>query len=1348
MKKKLLNCCKAILLTYLLATCINSLKAQCNKPPAFSYNSPVFFVKGNAISSLLPTANYSYSSIGTGFNIDDGIAVDGAGNIYVADTYNNLVKKMDPNGNNIKTLGSGFSFPTGIALDASGNIYVVNSGNSKINKMDSSGNNQVTLGSGFTNPTGIALDASGNIYVADRGNNAIKRMDAAGNNITTLGTGFNGPWGVTLDASGNIYVSDRGNQLIKKMDASGNNITTLGSGFIQPRNIAIDAFGDIYVADYNNNGVIMKIAPDGTTVTAVAGGFWNPASVALNKKGYLFIADAGLSKVMKMYVGDPAGSYSINPSLPAGLNFNTTTGVISGTPVVVSSLSAYTITAHSGACDTTFTVKIAVTLVPCTNNTATVTVKGCGSFSWHGHIYTKDTTATFDTLNVGGCDSLTTLNLSFTIPPTAFNYNIPASYNAGTSISSASPVLSPTYISLGTGFNIDDGIAVDGAGNIYVADTYNNLVKKMDPNGNNIKTLGSGFSFPTGIALDASGNIYVVNSGNSKINKMDSSGNNQVTLGSGFTNPTGIALDASGNIYVADRGNNAIKRMDAAGNNITTLGTGFNGPWGVTLDASGNIYVSDRGNQLIKKMDASGNNITTLGSGFIQPRNIAIDAFGDIYVADYNNNGVIMKIAPDGTTVTAVAGGFWNPASVALNKTGYLFIADAGLSKVMKMYVGDPVSNYSIYPPLPAGLNFNTTTGVISGTPAAGSSLTAYTITAHSGGCDTTTSINVAVLCTNSTYSTTKINSCGNYTWNNKIFTKSGSYTDTLKAANSVGCDSIATLNLTINPPPTVYTLSGGGSYCAGGVGVPVALSGSQTSVHYAVFINGILSPDSIQGLGIPLSGTLQTPGVYTLKATDTVTGCIANMNGSVTVILNQPTVSVTTINNCDIYIWHNKTFTTSGVYHDTLKAANSNGCDSITTLNLTINPSVSGNIITPLLKSIPTVTATLRGKNSIYNIYSDNYKFSCTNSGTNDTINLSKNNDVNKTNGVTTLDVALVQSHILAKNILNSPYKIIAADVTGDGKVTALDIVYIKRLILGIDTTFTNSTTKQQRLWDFVDSSYKFMDSTNPFPYKDSISYIGLNTSKTNQTFIGCKLGDVNWDWNQSIARPEINNNSAVELSYNPVNANNEKTIRIPVRVKNFRDMLGIQYTISFNPAVLKWIGIGNSILNFEMGTNHAGEGKISFLWVDAKNEIKTLDDGTVIFDLVFEKTGDCINEQLDIDGSVTSVIAYDKDYQSHNVVFKQSAINSLDTKETWTVSPNPAKDGVIHIQMNLKNNKTLVFRLSDNTGKLILVKHVETVKGNNNFTLNEGNIPAGTYYLQVIGVDGIKEVKQIMVN
>ena len=133
---------------------------------------------------------------------------------------------------------------------------------------------------------------------------------------------------------------------------------------------------------------------------------------------------------------------------------------------------------------------------------------------------------------------------------------------------------------------------------------------------------------------------------------------------------------------------------------------------------------------------------------------------------------------------------------------------------------------------------------------------------------------------------------------------------------------------------------------------------------------------------------------------------------------------------------------------------------------------------------------------------------------------------------------------------------------------------------------------------------------------------------------------------------------------------------------------------------------------------------------------------------ELVFNRTGNCSNEQLDLNSSITAIAAYDKDYNLHGVIMNPSFINSTDiVNETWTVAPNPTTDGVIHIKMNLKNSKSLVFRLSDITGRVLLVKQVEGIKGINNITLKEGNIPTGTYYLQSIGVEG-EEVKKIMVN
>jgi len=198
--------------------------------------------------------------------------------------------------------------------------------------------------------------------------------------------------------------------------------------------------------------------------------------------------------------------------------------------------------------------------------------------------------------------------------------------------------------------------------------------------------------------------------------------------------------------------------------------------------------------------------------------------------------------------------------------------------------------------------------------------------------------------------------------------------------------------------------------------------------------------------------------------------------------------------------------------YNATNKATGLIGAVKVTT-TWSDGFSVVGKCITPNGTSIKDATISATGATAAVNTDTTGtftYKLQTGNY----TLKATREHDINKTNGVTSLDLALIQSHILGKATLNSPYKVIAADVNGDGKVTALDIVYMKRLILGLDTTFNNPSTNQKRLWVFIDSSSNVTSLPSPFVIKDSINITNLNANKTNQTFYGIKLGDVNWDW------------------------------------------------------------------------------------------------------------------------------------------------------------------------------------------------------------------------------------------
>lgn len=596
--------------------------------------------------------------------------------------------------------------PTGLINDASGNIFFINgnairkfniatgivttiAGSSEAGHTGDGGN---ALSATLSAPSAIVMDAGYSVlYVAEQGNNCIRKIVLANNVITTIagnGTaGFSGdggqavaamlnnPSGLALDASNNLYIADKGNQRIRAIAAATGVISTIAgdgtAGFAgdgapainaklnNPTGIAIDGSGNIYIADRSNNrvrkiagnGNIATVAGNGTSTysgdggAATAAGIRNPNNIVLDASApsAFFISDFN-SRIRKVDIA------SGNISTYAGTGIRGFAG--DGGPSLNAVLS---FNATGG---------IANTL----------------SLDAGGNLFFADATNRIRKINVANTE----------ISTLAGNNN----YSGDGAAAINAQIKNP------------GGVAIDNAGNIFIADFGNHRVRKITKATGNIETYAG-----TGVA--------------------GYTGDNDVATNATLRNPISLAIDNDGNLLIADQGNNVIRSIDPVSKIITTIaGTGVAGfsgdngdaksaqlyfPAAITLDENNNLFIADLINYRIRKVNNATGVITTIAgngtSGYSGDNGPGTSAKistvtglayynGNVYVADQVNNTVrmidaanfIYTYAGDGSSGYGGDGGdavnaqLSSPSGLAVDADGNLYIADADNDVIRKVF--------------------------------------------------------------------------------------------------------------------------------------------------------------------------------------------------------------------------------------------------------------------------------------------------------------------------------------------------------------------------------------------------------------------------------------------------------------------------------------------------------------------------------------------------------------------------------------------------------------------------------------------------------------------------------------
>jgi sugar lactone lactonase YvrE len=602
-------------------------------------------------------------------NVPQTIAADRAGNVFFA--YQNTVLRLDAttgiltlfagngtagySGDNGPAASAQLNSPTGLAVDSAGNLYIADLGNNRIRKVANgvittvagngtagfSGDGGPATSAQLDGPGSVAVDAAGNLYIAESGgirkvtNGVITSMTAS-DGVAASGPLRSGP--IAVDLAGNLYINDGSSEILKVangvitkvagggMGGLGDNGPATSAQLYYPEGIAVDSAGNLYIADtfsYRirkvSNGVITTVAGGGTLALgdngpAVGALLVYPQGVAVDSSGNLYIADTGNGRIRKVSGGVITTVVGNGTCCFGGDNGPATSAQLDY-PLAVAVDSA-------------------------------------------GSLYIADTSNSRIRKVTSGVIATVAGNAT----PGFSGDNGPAT---------SAQLNNPTGVAVDSASNL----YIADSGNWRIRKVSGGLITTVvgsttkGVSGDNVAAAGAQLWYPSALAVDSAGSLYI-NDGTARIRKVSggviitvagngtqgSSGDNGPATSAQLSSPAGIAVDSAGDLYIADYGGNRIRKV--ANGVITTVagnGTlGFSGdggpatsaqlvPSGVAVDSAGNLFIADYGNNRIRKV-ANGV-ITTVAGGdtaaqLYGPWGVAVDSAGTVYMVDSGNNRI------------------------------------------------------------------------------------------------------------------------------------------------------------------------------------------------------------------------------------------------------------------------------------------------------------------------------------------------------------------------------------------------------------------------------------------------------------------------------------------------------------------------------------------------------------------------------------------------------------------------------------------------------------------------------------------------------------------------------------